>query len=332
VPVDAACLVRQNYATCQTRNRDHQDDLKGILMSEAERFQSPWNFLGLPAEDADPARARAWVLPIPYEATTSYGAGTRNGPTAILAASRQVELFDREFGDEPATRLGIHTMNPLWSVHRGPEAMVHEIEGVVAGILAGSPRPELLAILGGEHTISAGVVRGLARAVATEQLVAVQIDAHADLRDTYEGTPFSHACAARRILDVCPVFQVGIRNLSGPEEEFRRTSRRVKTIFAEEAVDSTAFLAELADFVRGKQVFLTIDLDGLDPSIMAAVGTPEPGGLSWQRTLDVVRTVCREAERVPVFDVVELAPIPALPAPDFLAARLVYKTIALALR
>lgn len=300
-------------------------------MSDADRFQSPWNFLGLPAEQTEPAHSRAWVLPIPYEATTSYGAGTRNGPTAILQASRQVELYDREFDGEPAAQLGIHTMNPLWSVHQGPEAMVQTIEEVVAEILTGSPRPELLAILGGEHTISAGVARGLARAIPPEKLVAVQIDAHADLRDQYEGTPFSHACAARRILDVCPVFQIGIRNLSAEEETFRRASDRVKTVFAEEAVDSAAFLTELADFVRGMHVYLTIDLDGLDPSIMAAVGTPEPGGLSWQRTLDVIRTACRTAERVPVFDVVELAPIPAFPAPDFLTAKLVYKTIALAL-
>lgn len=300
-------------------------------MSEADRFQSPWNFLGLSAEQSESAQARAWVLPIPYEATTSYGAGARNGPAAILQASRQVELYDREFDGEPAVALGIHTMASLWSVHRGPEAMVQTIEGVVAETLTGSPRPEVLAVLGGEHTISAGVARGLARAIPPEKLVAVQIDAHADLRDQYEGTPFSHACAARRILDVCPVFQIGIRNLSAEEEAFRRTSDRVKTVFAEEAIDSVAFLNELEEFVRGMHVYLTIDLDGLDPSIMAAVGTPEPGGLSWQRTLEVIRVVCRAAERVPVFDVVELAPIPALPAPDFLAAKLVYKTIALAL-
>ena len=192
--------------------------------------------------------------------------------------------------------------------------------------------PEVLAVLGGEHTISAGVVRGLARARGADDLVAVQIDAHADLRDEYEGSPYSHACAARRILEVCPLFQIGIRNISEAEERFRRQSGRVTTVFAEEAVEGTEFLEELAQFVRGKTVYLTIDLDGLDPSIMPAVGTPEPGGLSWARTLDVVRMVCREAARLPVFDVVELAPIPGLPAPDFLAARLVYKIMALSAR
>jgi len=313
--------------------------------TETNLSQTPWNFLGLPEELSSPARARAWVLPIPYEGTTSYGAGTRNGPTAIIGASRQVEWFDREFDCEPAAEFGVHTMAPLGLLHRSPEAMVDAIEAAVVGVLSGkngagtsrgsesepaSPVPEVLAVLGGEHTISAGVVRGLARAKGAADLVAVQIDAHADLRDEYEGTPYSHACAARQILRTCPVFQIGIRNISADEEQFRRESNRVTTFFAEDC-EGPELLDQLGRFVRSKQVFLTIDLDGLDPSIMPAVGTPEPGGLSWTRTLEVVRVVCREAARVPVFDVVELAPIPGLVAPDFLAAKLVYKIMSLAL-
>jgi agmatinase len=275
-----------------------------------------------------------------------------------------VELFDREFDCEPAARFGVHTMSPLGLVHRSPEAMVDAIGSAVADVLQGSgfrvqgsepaATPNLLAVLGGEHTISVGVVRGLARARGADDLVAVQIDAHADLRDQYEGSPYSHACAARRILETCPVFQIGIRNISDAEERFRRQSSRVRTVFAEEAMgevggrwnmvggDPTChlppttcdlpFLRELAQFVRGKTVYLTIDLDGLDPSIMPAVGTPEPGGLSWGRTLEVVRVVCREAAKLPVFDLVELAPIPGLLAPDFLAAKLAYKIMALACR
>jgi agmatinase len=326
-------------------------------------FQGPWNFLGLREELAAADRARAWVLPIPYEGTTCYGAGTRNGPAAIIAASRQLERFDREFDCEPAAGFGVHTMSPLGLVHRSPEVMIGAIEAAVAAVLSGekgtgseqrevpvpfrekgtgseqrevpvpfSPCvPDVLAVLGGEHTISAGVVRGLARAKGAADLVAVQIDAHADLHDEYEGSPYSHACAARRILETCPVFQIGIRNISALEERFRRQSSRVRTVFAEEAVEGPELLDELARFVRGKQVFLTIDLDGLDPSIMPAVGTPEPGGLSWARTLEVVRVVCRQSARLPVFDVVELAPIPAFTGPDFLAAKLVYKIISLTL-
>jgi agmatinase len=295
-------------------------------MSAEELYQSPWNFLGLPEELAKPSRARGWLLPIPYESTTSYGAGTREGPAAILSASRQVELYDQELDGEPATEYGIHTLNPLGLVHRSPEAMVKAVEAAVFSILSGSPRPEVLAVLGGEHTLSAGVARGLARVIPRETMVAVQVDAHADLRDEYEGSPFSHACAARRILDVCPVFQVGIRNLSSGEAAFRRVSKRVRTIFSEEANDpGSRFLKDLAGFVRNRKVFMTIDLDGLDPSIMPAVGTPEPGGISWERLLQIVRTVCSCATQVPVFDVVELAPIPGFRAPDFLAAKLVYK-------
>jgi len=289
-------------------------------------FQPAWNFLGLPGDKASPEGARGWLLPVPYESTTSYGAGTREGPAAIIAASRQVELYDRDSGCEPAMRYGVHTMNPLAILQKSPDAMVRLIEEAVRGILCGNPKPEVLAVLGGEHTISAGVARGIARVLPKGSLVCVQIDAHADLRDEYEGSPFSHACAARRILDVCPVFQIGIRNISEGEESFRKKRRDVKTVFAEEATSPRgAFLKDLAKFVNGKNVFLTVDLDGLDPSIMPSVGTPEPGGVTWERMLDVIRVVSGNAEGVPVFDVVELAPIPGLRAPDFLAARLVYK-------
>ena len=265
-------------------------------------------------------------MPIPYESTTSYGAGARDGPAAILTASRQVELYDREFGGEPAMKYGIHTILPLNPVHRSPEAMIRSIESAVALLLAGTRRPEVLGVLGGEHTISAGVVRGLAHFVKAGSLVAVHVDAHADMRAEYEGSPFSHACAARRILEVCPIFQIGIRNLSVEEASFLRGRRDVRTVYGEEAADPKGrFLRNLAEFVRGKQVFFTIDLDGLDPSIMPAVGTPEPGGISWGRMLEIARAVSAHAEGVPVFDVVELAPIAGLRAPDFLAAKLVYK-------
>ncbi len=289
-------------------------------------FSGEWNFLGLDAKASSRQTARAWLLPVPYEGTTSYGAGTRDGPSAILAASRQVELYDREFGCECAGEYGIYTTAPLEPVAASPEAMVAAVERAVRAFLEGSPAPQVLGIIGGEHSISSGTARALAHMVPDGSLVAVQIDAHADLRDSYEGSPYSHASAARRILESCPLFQVGIRNISAGEEPFRRGCARLRTIFAEEAnAAEAAFLDELARFVCGKNVFLTVDLDGLDPSIMPAVGTPEPGGLSWQRILEVVRTITANAAAVPAFDVVELAPVPGLRAPDFLAALLVYK-------
>ncbi len=289
-------------------------------------FQNPWNFLGLPEEISSPERSQGWLLPVPYESTTSYGAGTRDGPAAILAASRQVELYDHECQGEPAMDYGVHTTLPLNPVVRSPEAMVQCVEDAVAGLLSGAPKPKVLGVLGGEHTISAGVVRGLARAQTADSLVVVHVDAHSDMREEYEGSPYSHACAAKRILDVCPIFQIGIRNLSSGEASFLRGCRSVRTVFAEEAVDPKGrFLDDLARFVKKKRVFFTIDLDGLDPSIMPAVGTPEPGGISWDRMLEIARTVTQHAACVPVFDVVELAPIPGFRAPDFLAAKLVYK-------
>lgn len=290
-------------------------------MSEASLFQGGYNFLGLPATLSGPERAKAWVLPVPYDATTSYAAGTRNGPSAIIAASREVEQYDRELRVEPSTQFGVHTLPPLHVWYESPERMINAIEQAVAGVLGGKPSSELLVVLGGEHSISAGVVRGLARARGNKDLVAVQIDAHADLRDEYDGCRYSHACAARRMVETCPVFQIGIRNIGGDEDAFRRSSKRVQTIFAGEK----NYLPKLARFVRGKSVYLTIDLDGLDPSIMPATGTPEPGGLTWDAVLDVVRVVCREAKALPVADVVELAPIPGMHGPDFLAAKLVYE-------
>jgi agmatinase len=221
---------------------------------------------------------------------------------------------------------GIHTTPPLNPVHHSPEAMVEGIEKAVEQLLSGVARPQVLGVLGGEHTISAGVVRGLARAQTADSLVAVHVDAHSDLREEYEGSRYSHACAAKRILEVCPIFQIGIRSLSGEEASFLRDCSKIRTVFASEANEPQGrFLADLAQFVKNKRVFFTIDLDGLDPSIMPSVGTPEPGGISWDRMLEIARTVSSHAADVPVFDVVELAPIPGFRAPDFLAAKLVYK-------
>lgn len=306
-------------------------------------FQAAWNFLRTPEELATKDRAQAWVLPIPYEGTTCYGAGTRDGPAAILAASRQIEFYDPELDCEPAMRFGIHTLNALAPVRGAPEEMIDVVEKTVADILGGSPSPQILAVLGGEHSLSAGVARGIAHAIPAKNLVAVCLDAHGDLRDTYEGSRFSHACAARRILDVCPLFQAGVRSLSLEEARFIRACKpptrhgrsggvaSLRTFSATESAAGPRVLEELAKFVRGKNVYLTIDLDGLDPSIMPAVGTPEPGGLSWERALEFVRVVTREAASVPAFDVVELAPLPGMHGPDYLAATLVYKVMSLAL-
>jgi agmatinase len=298
-------------------------------MKRTDHYQAAWNFLGLPDRLCRES-ARAWVLPVPYEGTTSYGAGTREGPAAIIAASRPIERFDSEFGNEPVEKFGVHTLPPMNVEYRSPEAMVKSIAAAVSGILGRKQPPGVLCVLGGEHSVSAGVARGMADA-GLDDFVTVHIDAHADLRDRYQGSRFSHGCAARRILDCSPVFQLGIRSLSADEEAFRRSSKRIRTVFAEEMRGNDNHLVALAEFIRGRKVYFSIDLDGFDPSEMQAVGTPEPGGLSWDQVVDIARTVCREAAAVPVFDIVELAPIPFLKGPDFLAAKLAYKIMSLEL-
>ncbi|GIV97602.1 MAG: agmatinase [Herpetosiphonaceae bacterium] len=284
------------------------------------------NFLGLDEEYSSYERAQVVVLPVPYEVTVSYGQGTRRGPRAILTASQQVELYDREFDDEPALRWGVYTSRAIAPDYRAPEAAMEAIAAAVAEH-AGSGK--LLCILGGEHAISGGVAAGLAR--VHKEFVTVQLDAHADLRDAYEGTPHSHACAARRILDVGagPVLQLGIRSLSTEEIAFIRDQSDLVTTFFAEDVHAGRHLEALRSFVAGRPVYLTIDVDCFDAALMPATGTPEPDGLTWNEVLDIVRVIARSAGHVIAFDVVELAPQPANHAPDYLAAKLTYKVMSL---
>lgn len=289
----------------------------------AYEFLPPLNFLGLPAEHTALDRSRVVVLPVPYELTTSYGQGTRNGPQALLIASQQVELYDREFGREPALEYGVHTLPLLAPNYRDPETAHAEIAAAVAAY-AGD---KLLCVIGGEHSISGSVARGLHEVHG--DFVTVQLDAHADLRDEYEGTPYSHASAMRRVIDNGggPVLQLGIRSLSSDEAEFIRTQPdKVETFFAED-VHAGKHRQRLVDFVRDKQVFLTIDIDCLDAALMPATGTPEPDGMTWNEVLDAVRSVAANAQRVIAFDIMELAPIPGMQAPDYLAAKLTYKVM-----
>jgi len=287
---------------------------------------APHNFLGLPDEYSTYDRSAALILPIPYEATVSYGQGTRNGPEAIIEASRQVELYDRELDSEPAATYGIHTLPALAPVNSGPEAMIDAIAACAEEHLRTG---KLLVGLGGEHSISAGMARAL-HAVHGD-FVMVQLDAHSDLRDEYEGSPYSHACVAKRVLDMgATVVQLGIRSICREEMNLIRSERSHLRVFFAEDVHAGQFQRALAGLVRGRTIFLTIDVDGMDPSIVPATGTPEPGGMTWVQTLDIIRIITREA-RVAAIDCVELAPIPGQHASDFLVAKLVYKTISLAL-
>jgi len=285
-------------------------------------LSTPENFLGLAADASDLADSRVVVLPIPYEATVSYGQGTREGPRAIIHASRQVELYDRWRGDEPALMLGIHTLPALAPSAAGPEANVAAIAACAAEHLAAGKH---LVGLGGEHTISVGIAQAVAR--HHPEFVLVQIDAHADLRDSYEGSRYSHACAARRILDLgATIVQLGIRSVC-PEEMalIAADPERITVAFAED-VHAGRHRERLAALVHDRPVFLTIDLDGLDPTLIPATGTPEPGGLSWDQVTEIIGIVATHG-RIVAIDCVELAPIPGHHVSEFVAAKLVYQAI-----
>ncbi len=260
------------------------------------------------------------ILPVPFEATVSYGGGTAGGPRAILEASTQVELFDGF--DEPA-RAGIFTHPLPAAMTDDPEVMIGQVARQVKEIVAA---PAVPVLLGGEHTISVGAFRGLAESAALPFGV-VQFDAHADLRDTYQDTPYSHACVMRRALDLkLPIAQFGVRSLCREEAELRQA----EGIFFRDAADLQAPIPDQPilphDFPRN--IYITFDVDGLDPAVVPATGTPEPGGLSWYTALRLLEQVVR-GRRVLGFDMVELAPLPGQPASDFIVAKLVYAIIGL---
>ena len=281
----------------------------------------PTNFGGLPEEFSALERSRAVVLPVPYDFTTTYVGGARSGPRAILSASQNMELWDEELG--ATYRAGIHTLPEVEPTAAGPEAMVARVEEAVGWIL---DQDRLPVMLGGEHSITAGAVR--AAAARFPGLSVLQLDAHADMRDRYLDSPFSHACVMRRIREHVPASSVGIRSLS--EEEAEHLRRHPAPLWSTRQFRALkGGLEPILESLTG-EVFVTFDLDALDPSILPATGTPEPGGLDWYEAVDLLAAVARRT-RIVGFDVVELAPIAGQVASDFLAARLTYRLIGLAL-
>lgn len=256
------------------------------------------------------------VIPVPYDLTTTYQAGARNGPAAIIDASGQMELYDEELGTE-TYRTGIHTVDFLEVEAGGPHEMIESVRKKVAGILSYDKIP---VVLGGEHSISLGAVQALTEKYPS--LSVLHLDAHADMRDSYQGTPYSHACVSRRISEQCPVVQVGIRSLSSEEATFLKDSG-IPSYSSEFVHDHEGWEKEICSKLTD-DVYISIDLDVFDPSIMPAVGTPEPGGVYWKALIRLVREVA-ESCTIRGFDVVELAPIPGMIAPDFTAAKLIYR-------
>lgn len=284
------------------------------------------SFLDPLRQDADRAHdARAVVVPFGLEASVSYGAGTARGPAAILAASHQLELYDDELKREPYLDYGIAALREP-PVARPIEAALSQLSDLVAWIVEAGRFP---LVLGGEHALTAGAVRPLA--ARHPDLMVLQLDAHADLRDGYLGEHYSHASAMRRVLDHPNVslVAVAIRALCKEEAQFIDANpQRIRVHWAKD--QARWDLDDIVAPLRGRPVYVTFDVDALDPSIMAATGTPVPGGISYAQALAVLRRTAEVATIVGA-DLVELAPAPGLHACDFTAAALAYKIMSYAL-
>jgi agmatinase len=277
----------------------------------------PFVFGGLEPPLSTFENSSVLIWPVPFEKTVSYGAGTREGPAAIIDASRYMELYDEEIGGETAT-IGIHTL-PAIDADREPDEMMPALQREALKLLKTS---KFVCMLGGEHSISAPVVRAFHEKFP--KLSVLQIDAHADLRDSYEGTRHSHASAMRRVLEVCPAVQVGIRSLSA--EEARVIPHLPTRIFYAKDITGRTDWFDTAIDALTENVYLTIDIDGLDPSLVPSTGTPEPGGLMWNEVLTLIRTLALKRNVVGM-DLVELCRSSASNASSFLAAKLIYKTL-----
>jgi agmatinase len=286
----------------------------------AESFLDP-----VRADAGEPASARAVVIPFGLEASVSYGAGTAAGPAAILAASHQLELYDEELGCEPYLRYGVAALREP-AIARPIAAALDQLKEIVETVVDAGKFPF---VLGGEHSLTAAPVAALA--ARHGDLVVVQLDAHADLRDSYQGEHFSHAAAMRRVLDLPGVslVSIGIRSISREEADFYEANRdRITIHWAKDQAHWS--LDDIAAPLQGRRIYLTFDIDALDSALMPATGTPTPGGLGYWRTLALLRRICAAGEVVGA-DLVELAPIPGLHACDYTAAAIGYKLLSYAL-
>lgn len=279
----------------------------------------------LRADAADPASARAIVIPFGLEASVSYGGGTAAGPQAILSASQQLELYDDEFGREVYLDYGVAAVREP-AIDQPLTAALEQLDGLVEIVLAAGKFP---LVLGGEHSLTAGAIRPFARRY--KDLVVLQFDAHADLRDGYQGEHFSHASAMRRVLDFpgISLVSVGIRAVSTPEVAFYDANRN--RIAIHWAKDQARWdIEDIVAPLRGRPVYVTFDVDALDAAVMPATGTPTPGGLGYWQVLAILRRACGVGNVVGA-DLVEFAPIPGFHAYDFTAATLAYKMLSYAL-
>lgn len=289
----------------------------------SESAYLPMNFGGIEEEEYSAFEtSKVRILPVSYEGTVSYGTGTGKGAMAIVDASRNLELYDDET-DAEVYKIGIHTVEEMPSIDP-PQAMMDSLYARSAELIS---LEKLLVTLGGEHSISAPIIR--AHAERFHNLSVLQIDAHADLRDTYDGTPHSHASIMARVVKDMrlPSVQVGIRSISADEARSLASYPNTTIFWAKDIVGKTNWIDKAIDLLT-ENVYLTIDIDGLDPSLVPLTGTPEPGGLGWYETLTLIRKLA-EKRRIVGMDLVEFSQAESENhAPVFLCAKLVYKTLA----
>jgi agmatinase len=283
-------------------------------MSDPAMNEDP-HFLGSEIEQGDPTDALFHIIPVPYERTVSYGGGTAKGPLAILDASWQLETWD---GKSMPCELGIYTREAIDCEGEEP-AVIERIAAATKEVVSLGKMP---VAIGGEHTVTGGIIKGLLDAGITDFGV-VQIDAHADLRDAYEGNSLSHASVMKRVVDLgIPLYQLGVRAYC-EEEMAAREELGVYFQDADQLVPNNITEIALPDNFPQK-VFFTLDVDGMDPSVFPSTGTPVPGGLGWYQTLSLFESVARQREIIG-FDLMEFAPIPGFHAYEFAAAQLLYK-------
>ncbi len=277
------------------------------------------NFGDFCDEHTDYGKSRIAILPVPYDGTSTWIKGADKGPQALLEASPYMEFYDIETRSE-VYRKGIATLAPV-TEGSTPEDMAREVESRVGGIIADGKFP---VVIGGEHSVSIGAIRAAAKHYG--DLSVLQLDAHTDMRDSYEGSPYNHACAMARAKEVADrIIQVGIRSVAMPEEGHNIVEDNV--FYAHDIKRNPSWIDDVCAKLSGN-VYVTIDLDVFDPSIMPSTGTPEPDGLSYRDVLSLLGAVA-DKHRVVAFDIVELCPHESYKAPDFLAAKLLYQFLSL---
>ena len=281
--------------------------------------KSSEGFLGLPSEIK--SKNKVLVIPFGLENTVSYEGGTKMGPKKIIKASHQVELFDDELKKEPYKKFNLKTLKEE-KIKRNLVQALGQLTRIINKTLNLKYFP---LTLGGEHSITPAIIKSFKKSYS--KLTILQIDAHADLRNQYLGNKNSHACAMRRCLDFknVNIIGIGIRNISKEEFEFaKRNKNRIKIFWSKDL--SKKNIAKIKNLVKNKNVYLTFDVDGFDSSLMPATGTPEPGGLFWNDTLDILKSVFKNSNVIGA-DINELAPKQNLHACDFLTAKLIYKML-----